>query len=394
MNFIEHMMEHTAIYESPGSFWKWSAYTTISAILRDNCYFKQGDIAAYPNIYVLLLAQSAEHRKGNPVRFCERLVGKVHSTKVISGRASIQAVLDELSRGETNPKTGKILAGGSALFSAPELSAGMVNDPEAIKILTDIYDFKDEYTHRLRGTGTFRIKNLCFTFFAASNEDLLRDVYDSKAIFGGLIGRTFLVKPNEFRPGNTLFQVSDKMESFEGLVSKLREIASIKGEFKIDFEGEKEYENWYLPFRESYKNQSDKSGVLGRIHTGVLKLSMILCVNETKELCVKKRHIEEAIVECLGLLPNYNSFIMSSGKSTTAEVASFLLQDLYNAPNHQLSRKEVLRRYWNKFDAETLDKFVTTMEQAGMLKIDQVTDGIGYALTSKCIDTLFKEISK
>lgn len=387
-------MEHTKIYESPGSFWKWSAYSIVAAVLRDNCYFKQGDISAYPNIYVLLLAQSAEHRKGNPVRFCERLVGKVHSTKVISGRASIQAVLDELSRGETNPKTGKILAGGSALFSAPELSAGMVNDPEAIKILTDIYDFKDEYTHRLRGTGTFRIKNLCFSFFAASNEDLLRDVYDSKAIFGGLIGRTFLVKPNEFRPGNTLFNMEDKSISFNELVQKLTAISLLRGEFKIDKEAEREYTEWYLPFRESYKNQSDKSGVLGRLHTGVLKLAMIFCVNSTLALEIKKVHIEEAISECLGLLPNYNSFIMSSGKSTTSEVASFLLQDLYDAPNHLLSRKEVLRRYWNKFDSETLDKFVTTMSEAGMIGTDQVSEGIGYKLTQKCIDTLFKEPTK
>lgn len=383
-------MEHTKEYESPSSFWKWSAYTTVSAVLRDNCYFRQGDISAYPNLYTLLLAQSAEHRKGNPVRFCERLVGKVHNTKVISGRASIQAVLDELSRGETNPKTGKILAGGSALFSAPELSAGMVNDPEAIKILTDIYDFKDEYTHRLRGTGTFRIKNLCFTFFAASNEDLLRDVYDSAAKFGGLLGRTFVIKPSEFRPGNTLFNVEDKEPSFNELVYKLNEIASIRGEFSIEDDANKEYEKWYLPFRESYRNQSDKIGVLGRLHTGVLKLAMIFCIDQTRALSIKKCHIEEAIVECLGLLPNYNAFMMSAGKSTTSEVASFLLEDLYNAEYHQLPRREILRRYWNKFDAETLDKFVVTMEQAGMLRANQGTDGFCYQLTDKCLETLFK----
>ena len=200
MGFIKLLLEHTKPYESPESFWKWSAYCTIAAIMRDSCYIRQGDSNLYPNVYVLLLADSAVHRKGNPVRFCEKLTGKIANTKVISGRTSIQAILDELARGETHPKTGKTIKGGSSLFSAAELSAGIVNDPEAIKILTDIYDFKEEYTSRLRGTGTFHIKNICFTMMAASNESLLVDLYDEKARTGGLLGRTFLVKPNSSAP--------------------------------------------------------------------------------------------------------------------------------------------------------------------------------------------------
>ena len=390
-DFIKKLLNHTHFYESPTSFWKWSAYTAIAATLRDNVWLPQGDHKLYPNMYTLLVADSAVHRKGNPVRFCESLTTKTKATKVISGRSSIQAILDELSRGETDTKTGAILKGGSCLFSAPELSAGIVNDPEAVKILTDIYDFKEEYTSRLRGSGTFRIKNVCFTMMAASNEDLLRDVYDSKAIFGGLLGRTFLVKPSEFREGNSLFDVVDTSESLKNLENMLKDIAvGVIGEMTISAPAKLEYESWYHPFRKGYKNKPDKSGIMGRIHTSVLKLAIVLTAN-TLEREINRQIMEEAIEECVGLLPNYQSFVMSGGKSTIAEVGSILFQELYEAEGHTLDRREILRKHWSDFDAEVFDKTLQTLIPAGMISESMSSGGVSYTLTKKCIETLFKE---
>lgn len=394
-DFISKYLEHTHVYESPTSFWKWSAYCTIASILRDSCYRKQGDISTYPNIYVLLLADSAVHRKGNPVKFCEGLVGKTQNTKVISGRSSIQGILDELARGETNPKTGKLIRGGSALFSAPELSAGIVNDPEAIKILTDIYDFKDEYTSRLRGSGIFRIKNICFSMMAASNEDLLRDVYDTKAIFGGLLGRTFLVKPDEFRPGNSLFDIADSSKSMEALSHQLTEISKLAGEFVFTADAKKSYEDWYIPFRDSYREKKDKSGIAGRIHTGALKLSMILCVNYTRSLVIEKNHMEEAITECLTLMPNYNSFVMAGGKALDSEIGSIFLNELFESERQTLSKRDFLRKNWSVVTLEQFDGLVQKLIQAGMIQESMGTpEGAVYTMTTKCCDMLFKDKEK
>ena len=378
-------MEHCKLYESPSSFWKWSAYTTIAATLRDNCYRRLGDNRVYPNIYTLLLADSAVHRKGYPVRLCEELIRKVKSTKLISGRSSIQGILDELSRGETDKSTGKLTAGGSALFSAAELSAGLVNDPEAIKILTDIYDFKDEYTSRLRGSGIFRIKNVCFTMMAASNESLLRDVYDEKALRGGLLGRTFLIKPDEFRKGNSLFEIQDTTVSFEAILAKLTRISILKGEFDIEKPAERFYDDWYIPFRDSYKSKPDKSGVIGRIHTGVLKLAMIICVNETESLVILREHIEKAIGECMRLMPNYSGLIMSSGKSTIAETASVLIEEIWKSPNKCLKKSEFLSRHFHQFDLESVDKCTQTLAAAGLLKEIFSGNEIQFEVTEKCI---------
>lgn len=393
-DFIKSFIDYTLPYESPMSFWKWAAYGAVSAALRDNCWRKFGDITICPNIFILLLAPSAEHRKGNPVKLCEQFVSRLKSTKVISGRSSIQAILDELARGETDSETGRIIGGGSALFSAPELSAGLVNDPEAIKILTDIYDYREEYTSRLRGTGQFKIKNVCFTMLAASNEDLLRDVYDTKAIFGGLLGRTFLIKPNEFRPANSLFNVNHSQD-LQSLQDHLVRISKLHGQFEFTNDAQREYESWYEPFRDSYRAKPDRSGVSGRIHTGVIKLAMILCANETLGIEIKRCHIEEAISECMSILGNYKEFVMAGGRSSLSEVGSMVLTICYNSENHVMSRKKLLAQNWHNFDSETLDKVIITFEQAGFVHTLVDDNEISYKLTEKCLETLFQgEVKK
>jgi hypothetical protein len=391
LNFIDGLLDYTRKYESPTSFWKWSAYATIAAVLRDNCKIQQGDDGLYPNIYVLLLADSAIQRKDKPVRLCQRLVESVRNTKVIAGRTSIQAILDELARGESDPNTGIILKGGSALFSAPELAAGLVADPQAVSVLTDIYAYYETYVSRLRGQGTFKIHKLCFTAIMASNKDLLIDVYDQRAMGGGLLGRTFLVTPDEWRPANSLFEVNHRETKIENLVEELRRIASLKGDFSFTREAMEFYNQWYIPFRESYKQRPDRSGIAGRIHTGVLKVSMLCCANSSNELVIQEQHVQEAIRDCMGLMSNYTQLTLGGGKSTNSEIGAIVLNEIYAAPEHLISRQKLVQKHWNAFDLETLDKLINTLSQGGMVDLVMVADGVGYKLTKKCLEVLFRK---
>lgn len=369
-NFISLLLQLTKEYESPGSFWKWSAYATLSGVLRDNVYKRQGASYIYPNIYILLLADSSVHRKGKPVDTCEILLSAINNTKLITGSASIQAVIDELARVETDAKTGKIHKSGSGLFLAQELSAALVEDPRAIKILTDIYDYKPMgYSVRLISRANAKIDKLVLSLFAASNEALLRDLYNNTAIYGGLLARTFLVLPNEFRPSNSLWEIKPNDE-FKDCITQLKEIIQLRGEFTFEDDAQKEYTAWYNPFRESYRNKNEKSGVVGRIHTGVLKISMLLAANDLS-LNVCKCHIEQAISDCMELLPNYRTFLMSTGQSKNREeIGAFILETMMAAKDHQVSRKQMLQQpiLIQPDGGEILDKMMTTLEAGGIVQ--------------------------
>ncbi len=396
--FISEYLRHTEIYESPTSFWRWSAYATIAAVLRDNCYLKQGDSKLYTNIYVLFLAESSGHRKGKPVDLSETLVNKIKNTKIISGRTSVQAILDELARVETDKLTGKMTKAGSAIFYAQELSAGIVEDPSAVGILTDIYDYKNNpYKSRLRTGPCFNLERIVLSMLAASNEAMLRGFFDATAVQGGLLARTFLVTPNnEFRKPNSLMRVKSDERTASGnrVLEKLVEISQLQGEFILEEEAIVEYETWYDPFRASYLSKKESSGIVGRIHTSVIKLALILAANDNT-LHVKKVHIEEAIDVCVGLIPNYSVFTMSNGRSEVSKAAGLVLTDLLVAKGNILPRKIIQRSHWQDgLDNDMFDKVIGTLESAGMIVQHSTKDGLLLGLTDTALKMMLGEQGK
>lgn len=388
MGFIADLIYHTKDQESPLSFWKWGAYTTIGAILRDNVWKPDGDTQIYANVYTLLLADSGYARKGRPVNLCTKLIRDTNNTTLISGRTSIQALTDDLAHTKTDPVTGILCKAGSAIFTAPELEASLVADTASIGILTDIYDFRDEYPISLRGRGKTTIKKMVFSLFGASNEALLRNIFNMSAIQGGLLARTFLVVPDEFRKANSMLDFADTSVSYKQLVCRLKDIAKLKGAIQMTDQGKIAYEEWYTPFRNGQKNKSDKSGIVSRIHTHVLKLAMILAA-DAGTIIVDQYHIQEAIEECISLIPNYNIFVMATGKSSIAEVGAILLPEMLGKEGFCMSRKEILTKYWTTFDADTLEKLVAHLEGAGMLTSEHDRAvGIRYKLTEKCVEIM------
>lgn len=377
MDFIRSYVEHTSQYESPKSFWFWSAVASIAAVLRDNVWLADGDSRLYPNVYILFLAESAQ-RKGRPVGFSEELVHAVNNVKIISGRASIQAILLEVGQTETDAN-GVLRKGGSAIFYAPELSAGIVTDDQSIQILTDIYDYKSTgHTTNLVGRGKSKLEKVIFSMLAASNSELLKDMYNSKAIHGGLLGRTFLVTANEFRPANAFPQGNP--DGVLDLVKKLRDISKLSGEITFEPTAKEYYEKWYIEFRESAKKRDDRAGVLGRLHTNVKKISVIYAAND---LCptVHCRHVEQAIHDCLVLIPNYSSFIISTGKSTIAEAGAIILEEL--SKKVKMSRKDFIRLHWMHFDPDIFDKTIAAFEHAGIVMSIVVGGNVDYCLGAR-----------
>lgn len=374
-NYVEALLDHHKGYESPTSFWRWTGYSAISAVLRDNAWLKDGDSKIFPNIYVLLVAGSAQ-KKGRPVTTAEHLVSLVGNVKVISGRSSIQAILVEVGQTSTD-ETGKLVKGGSAVFFAPELAAGLVQDEQSIQILTDIYDYKPTgHTTNLIGRSKSKLERLIFSMCGASNEDLLKSVYDSKAIYGGLLGRTFLVKPDEFRK-SVSFPKGDE-EGFRSLQAKLRDVSNLAGEFVWAADAYEAYDAWYCDFREKARTKEDRAGVIGRLPTGVKKLAFLKAANRLSHE-ISLQDCEEAIDECVALLPNYNTFVLSSGKSTLAEAGAIVLEEL--SKGFPVERKMLIRAHWSHFDVKTFDEVIVALDSGGLISIKIAGATVSYVLT-------------
>lgn len=372
MNFIEQVIKHTTKNESPTSFWKWSAIATIGAVLRDKTYLQTRYGPIYPNLYALLIAKTGE-RKDPPIRLCEEFVRRLNNTRVISGRATAEAIMDKLQTSVTNPRTGKrdVVNGSSGILVAGELSSSLVATDSLIKVLTDLYDFKPNPFEDIRRSREMVIlEKIVFSLFGGTNITMSKDIITKVAITGGLLGRTLIITPDEWRPGDVGVKFDfekHKKELDECTIYLKRIVACCEGEWKMEENAYAFFEEWYLPFRERTRELDDPIGIRARMHTAIHKVAMIYAANDLSFPCIRRIHYEEAARDCLELLPNYRSFHMSNGRSQLTEQLAIVIQELVDAKEHRISRKRLLMDHLADLDLEDLDKIIQKLTHIGFV---------------------------
>lgn len=393
MNFIDCFLESTSSFETPSSYWRWAAYATIAAVLRDNVFYDHGGgKKTYPNIYVLYLSKSAENRKGGPFDFvCDLLKSdEISNTKVIIGRSSIQAILEDLSQNFGIKKSGIQIKDGSCILLAEELASFFVIDPALIPLITDIWNYREEFPYTLK-SNRIVIKKLCVTFLAASNEDLLKEVYTKAAVFGGLLGRTMIITPNEVRSSNSLLDRTKNKYKRGDLLKCLIELKKLAGTMTAVPEAIELYDSWYDKLYKSYKNLNDRTGFSQRMHVNVLKIAMCLAAND-RVMLISKHHMEEAIIQVTSLKSNYSMFMMGSGRSAQAEIGGIFINTLWGTLDKKISRRDILIKHWNDFSSEELDKLIQTFEEAGLIRVISAGNLVTYEMTEKCKEIFLKNV--
>lgn len=390
---IEHYLELTRDLESPTSFLEWGAISCISAILRDNVFFKFPNRmeTVYMNTYVLILAETATVRKSNPLNITTNLLREVNNTKIMAGAASMQGVLRELGATEQGrPK------GGSGIMVAKELEAFFVKDPSTIGLLTNLYDFHPIYDKQLSTQDIPPIKDVCLSLFAGSNEINLRKLFDQSATEGGLLGRCMLISENEKRLSNSGFEddaviITD--EDWNPVRKMLREISQVKGGVTFEDSARRLYNDWYHSLDQ--KNLGTKTGYEGRIHTHALKLATIFAASkpgfrksDNTPAAITYTDMNDAIVKVISLLPNYKKITLGTGKSPIAYAQSQIALQLLNAKNYHMTYRDLLNDLLGDVDKETLDKVMDNFVTAELV-VQQSHKGVpGYKATDKLINLI------
>lgn len=393
MGYIEQYLEYTKSYESPTDFFYWAALAGIGATLRSNCYLLLGDTRIYPNLYILNITAKPAMRKAKPLNSTIELMKAVDNTKIIEGRTSIQAVIQRLS--EVERRNGQTVEGAAGIIFSEEISAMFTEDDANIPVLTDIYDYHSSYSYTLVSRPTAKLKNVVISLLGASNEELLRPVFNNRAIYGGLLSRCLIVYGDRVRHRNSLVYEDPKDYSSQqaALVILLRKFSQLQGIIQLDDAAKKHYDNWYHEVCPKLESNAGLTGAEGRIHTNILKVATNLAVSRTTKLVIEEEDVKLAIEKCQSLFVNYRRLTRGSGKSRTAEETVIVMDLLWRAPGYTLTRQQIMYAAWSDINDTVMEEVSKTLEATGIV---QITEHRGdnsqsiYRLTALAVRT-FKE---
>lgn len=397
MSWIDEVLDAYHESEAPEKFFYWSALSALSAVVRKNVYIDLQHYILRPNIYVFLIADSGT-KKGIPVNLAKDLVKRTNATRIISGRNSMPAIMKDLGKLHTI-ENGRSIKEAHAFMVSGELSSFLVRDPDALNILTDLYNChenEDEWKNTLKGSGVDKLLAPCLTVFGASNEDLLEDIITQKDIKGGFIARTFIVTVGERGKPNSLMDKMNVLPDKAGLSEYLKSLIPIKGEMSITPEGKAYYKSWYDKM--FYDNVTDKTHTKGRLGDKVLKVAMLLSLADSHDLVITMDHLVEAISETEMTWISARKIMLGSGKDAALSYKlKMVFRILLLQPDHKMSRVKVLQRCMGDINHFDLDLIVENLLAANVIKVEFPNTGRAiYELKEtalKLFDSHVKEIN-
>lgn len=382
MSFIKKIMDATVNdAEAPPAYFYWSALAAISAVLKNNVVLDKYRYKLHPNIYVMLIGGSGM-RKGDPVGMAKKLVSAVDNTRVIAGRGSIQGIISRLANAYTN-KAGTIIKDSTGFLVAGEFASFIIQDPAALTILTDLYDshyHEGEYAISLKSAPE-KLNNICITMLAASNEIHFRDAVPKNAVGGGFIARTALVVADKVGKVNSLVNPPTQDFPLADLVSYLKDVAKLQGNFTWSDRGKKLYDRWYQDFMAMSSGRNDSTGTLNRIHDQVLKVAMLISVSNKLDLVLEENDIQEALDVCVNCVVGVKKVTMGVGKSTMAPQTATVLDFLLKQTDNKATRQKILQKFWGELDSYDLDRIAESLMQAGALNAIKNGKHMIYQLT-------------
>lgn len=380
-NWIDEVISELEHVETPRSWLWWSLACAVSAAMA-NKYFLlmlKGAVLVKPNIYVILLGESGLGKEF-PISLAINLVDKADITRLFAGRNSIQGIVADLAT-FVNRENKEPIEDSRGLIANGELSTAIIQDPDALTLLTDLYDHKIKWANNLKG-GKEKLRDPYITCLFGSSPAHFYDSIPQVNIEGGYIGRNFIVFEEKRYKDTDLFGSEDedpKLEFFP--FSKhapfLEEISKRGGRIIPDGVAKEYFNIWRRHWR--IESKPDKTGFVNRVPVHVLKVAMILCASQKdSNLIINRGHIEEAIEKVTHLVYASDRTTKARGVDPLSVQTRMVLDALLTAKDNQLTRKQLLNKGLGNYDMSVLDRIVENLKEIGWVDCTRVNGKGGW----------------
>lgn len=321
-NWLHTLAEYVEDTESPRQFWSWAGIFTLNAALQRRVWLPYGLDQLYPNLFIMIVAPPGRCRKGSPVSFAKKILGKASYPLFADSptKRALTKQLHELASTQTFMYEGLPHSQCPISLISKELSSFLAVDPKSmIEVLTDLFDSHDEWEYRTSEKGTDKLYGLCVNCLFATTPSWMAGNLPEEAIGGGFTSRFVLVSGSE-KYKHVPRPPEPDGAIYKRLLNDLMHIGSITGGFVWGPGAGAFFDKWYLSIEAKVKSTHDERlhGFLERMHILALKTAMGIHIAYSDELILEVTDLKAAIALLEQALVDAPRALSSQGRSFTA----------------------------------------------------------------------------
>ncbi len=276
---LESYLRATIHQESPVDFHTWTCISLIAAALGRQCFCNMGMWEIYPNLYIILIGESAITHKSTAIKMGMRpfrkalpevnlLAQKMSPEALINALANISKAPDGEGRSEAYIESSEL----SNLLGQSRL------DDTFLKLLTEMWDSPDYFSYATLGRGVEKLTDVCLNLLGGSTPSWLRNSVPETALEGGFFSRLILVqRPPKGEKNPRPMLTTEQRECIITVQNDLQCIReNMRGEFHVEDRAQQFFDEWYHEHNHPEKANSFMRGYYGRKGDFMLKVAMCL----------------------------------------------------------------------------------------------------------------------
>jgi hypothetical protein len=379
-DFISSVEEYFEYLPAPALFKQWGGVFIVSAALSRRCWTITGPTfpPLFPNLFAFFTGQPGCGKDIVINNVVKLLLLALDGMTVgdgwrIAGRAvTAKGLIDELAGEEaefsfTYKEAGKskTVKFSSILVCVPELGTFMPSyNPQLIGIINELYNCSDEFEERVRGRGNasiVKIVNPHIAMLLGTQPATLCDTFPEQSFRSGFFSRINLIHTDQVYPVK-LFDRTRELKPNDKILSDIRAISSMRGQFKTSREFEEAMNdfNFNNPGKITHSRFSDYNT---RRALHLQKLSMICSASESNSMHIALDHFNRAkqiLLTTEAMAPQvFSDIFTSDGFSHTVE------QVLTSTSGTTITHAELERKLRRTHRPSEVGHIIRSMKEGG-----------------------------
>jgi len=274
---------------------------------------------------------------------------------------------------------------------APEMKnfLGDLNKAEIVAMLTSFYGCPNSPAYRTKGGGVYQFADVCINLLVCSTPEWLTLGTTTDEIAGGFTGRFVYVfedTTSRSSPFPEDLITPEIMAHKQDLIDDLKHLATVKGQFILTDQAKAEYIIWYNR-RDQECTDERMRGYYSRKRDLIFKASMLVSLAQDDSLVID----EDILAKTFQLLADLEKKMVQAFAGIVDDPVSkykdSILSQIAMAPGQKITRSDVLRKNWNKFDGQILDRIITNLVDARVVTSASVFRGNQADVVYNLIDT-------